>query len=110
MNNNQAPSDPAYPELGPEMPFQIIRVVDKGRSIVTGTSEIVKCPDCDQPIRYGGSWNMNVLEFFTDEQFGTLDLIKAEHGIKGSSDYYDILVDALVEAHPPMPQILTLSY
>ena len=105
MNNDQAPSDPAYPKLDPEMPFQIIRVLDKGRCIVTGTSEIVKCPDCDQPIRYGGSWNMNVLEFFTDEQLGTIDLIKAEYGTKGSSHYYDILMDALVEAHPPTHQI-----
>jgi hypothetical protein len=99
-----SPHEP-NPILDPKMPFQIVKILDKGVCLVNGISEITKCPDCDRFIRYGGSWSFNIFELFTDDQLDTLQLIQAEHGTKGANDYYGNIVSELVAAHPPNHQI-----
>ena len=103
--NRPNPNPNQSPKIDLKMPFQIVSILDKGRCLVNGILEIVKCPDCDELIRYGGSFNLSLFELLTENQISTVELIRAEHGTKGANDYYDILVNELVEAHPPIYNI-----
>jgi hypothetical protein len=88
-----------------EMPYEIIRVLENGKCLVNAVTELTKCPDCDEPIRYGGSWKVSVFQLFSDIQINILQLIQAEHGTRDAIEYYDIVVSELIATHPPKYQV-----
>jgi hypothetical protein len=87
------------------MPYEIIKVMGNGKCLVNAITEPTKCPDCDEDIRYGGSWKVSVFQLWSEDQLNTLQAIQYQYGTKDAIEYYDIVVSELIQAHPPKYQI-----
>jgi hypothetical protein len=92
-------------KLNFRMPYEIIKVMGNGKCLVNAITEPTKCPDCDEKIRYRGTSKLSIFQLWSEDKLNTLKGIQYEYGTKDAIEYFDIVVNALIEAHPLKEQI-----